>query len=198
MKTPFSRNVERQAVRMGEMIERLDVDAFALAYLREGDSYEQARMTCFNCSNTLQDTSISAPTERHGENHHRRANHRRRGGNDDSRRGPAIVGCLSLPLAAIATTAFAARAPAIRRSARSSGIKGVSVGAVTIHATLPRAAAQSSAARMPNAGPSLPSPRQVRRTYRTSAGRHWPLWQRSPFGAASVRARAEAFGRPEG
>jgi len=54
MKTSFSRNVERQARRMVDMIERLDVDTFKLAYLREGDSYEEARMTCFDCSNTTQ------------------------------------------------------------------------------------------------------------------------------------------------
>jgi hypothetical protein len=64
MKTPFSRNVERQAVRMGEMIQRLDVDPFVLAYLREGDGYEEARMTCFDCSNTarcLKWLNASAP-----------------------------------------------------------------------------------------------------------------------------------------
>jgi len=54
METPFSRNLERQAARMGEMVQRLDVDTFVLAYLREGDSYEEARMACFDCSNTTQ------------------------------------------------------------------------------------------------------------------------------------------------
>jgi hypothetical protein len=54
MKTTFSRDVELQDLRMGEMIDRLDVDTLKLARLREGDRYEEARMTCFECSNTAQ------------------------------------------------------------------------------------------------------------------------------------------------
>ncbi len=52
MSAPFFRQVERQARRMGDMIDRLDVDTLELACLRQGDAYVEARTTCFDCANT--------------------------------------------------------------------------------------------------------------------------------------------------
>jgi Family of unknown function (DUF6455) len=46
--TPY-RNVERRARRMNEMMERLDVDPVALARLREGSVYAEARNLCLFC-----------------------------------------------------------------------------------------------------------------------------------------------------
>lgn len=43
------RNVERQARRMNEMMERLDVAPAALARLRQGDVYAEARNLCLFC-----------------------------------------------------------------------------------------------------------------------------------------------------
>jgi hypothetical protein len=48
---PFS-SIARQAERMREMIDRLDVDTIKLACLGEGASYVQARLKCLDCSNT--------------------------------------------------------------------------------------------------------------------------------------------------
>jgi hypothetical protein len=48
------RDVERQARRMGEMVERLDVDTLKFVCLRDGESYARARTTCFDCANTAQ------------------------------------------------------------------------------------------------------------------------------------------------
>jgi hypothetical protein len=50
---PFS-SIGRQAERMKEMIDRLDVDPLKLACLREGESYVQARLKCLDCSNADQ------------------------------------------------------------------------------------------------------------------------------------------------
>lgn len=47
----FFRDVERQASRMGELIQRLDVDTLKLVCRDEGKAYAQARTTCFDCSN---------------------------------------------------------------------------------------------------------------------------------------------------
>ncbi len=48
------RPIERQAQRMREMIERLDVDTLKLACLRNGDAYVEARVKCLDCGNTGQ------------------------------------------------------------------------------------------------------------------------------------------------
>jgi hypothetical protein len=41
--------VERRALRMHEMMRRLDVDPAKLARLRGGDAYANARATCLSC-----------------------------------------------------------------------------------------------------------------------------------------------------
>jgi hypothetical protein len=46
----MSRHVERQATRMNEMMERLDVDPLKLARLRQGDAYLEARTRCLKCA----------------------------------------------------------------------------------------------------------------------------------------------------
>ena len=46
---PMSRRVERRAVRMHEMMRRLDVDAARLARLHGGDAYAEARARCLSC-----------------------------------------------------------------------------------------------------------------------------------------------------
>lgn len=46
---PLYRRVERQARRMHEVMERLDVDVGALARLRQGDAYAEARTRCLFC-----------------------------------------------------------------------------------------------------------------------------------------------------
>jgi hypothetical protein len=43
------RRVERRAVRMHEMMQRLDVDAAKLARQRGGDAYADARARCLSC-----------------------------------------------------------------------------------------------------------------------------------------------------
>lgn len=45
----MTRRVERQATRMHEMMERLDVDGAALARSGKGDAYMQARTRCLTC-----------------------------------------------------------------------------------------------------------------------------------------------------
>jgi hypothetical protein len=45
----MTRRVERQARRMHDMIQRLDVDTAALARLRQGDAYAEARTRCLWC-----------------------------------------------------------------------------------------------------------------------------------------------------
>lgn len=52
MKHPKFRQVERQARRMHEMMDRLDVDAASLARLDQGQAYAHARTRCLNCSET--------------------------------------------------------------------------------------------------------------------------------------------------
>jgi Family of unknown function (DUF6455) len=49
MRWPMVRRVERQARRMHDMMRRLDVDAAALARLRQGDAYAEARSRCLSC-----------------------------------------------------------------------------------------------------------------------------------------------------
>jgi hypothetical protein len=45
----MQRRVERQAVRMREMLDRLDIDPGALVRLRKGDAYAAARSLCLFC-----------------------------------------------------------------------------------------------------------------------------------------------------
>jgi Family of unknown function (DUF6455) len=49
MRWPMTRRVERQATRMHEMMERLNVDCAALARADQGDAYMQARTRCLTC-----------------------------------------------------------------------------------------------------------------------------------------------------
>jgi len=49
MDRPMHRRVERQAIRMHEMMDRLDVDPGALVRLRRGDAYARARSLCLFC-----------------------------------------------------------------------------------------------------------------------------------------------------
>ena len=46
---PMYRRVERRAVRMNEMMRRLNVDAAKLARVRCGDAHAEARATCLSC-----------------------------------------------------------------------------------------------------------------------------------------------------
>jgi hypothetical protein len=49
MAWPTVRRVERQAVRMHQMMDRLNVDPIALVRLRNGDAYAEARARCLFC-----------------------------------------------------------------------------------------------------------------------------------------------------
>src|SRR5262245_14755040 len=49
MEWPKFRRVERQARRLHEMMERVDVDPGALARLRHGEAYAEARTRCLFC-----------------------------------------------------------------------------------------------------------------------------------------------------
>jgi hypothetical protein len=46
---PMYHRVERRAVRMHEMMQRLDVDPARLARLRRGDAYAEAHARCLSC-----------------------------------------------------------------------------------------------------------------------------------------------------
>lgn len=50
----MTRRVERQATRMHEMMERLDVDGAALARVDRGQVYAQARARCLTCGTSDQ------------------------------------------------------------------------------------------------------------------------------------------------
>ena len=45
----MTRRVERQATRMHEMMDRLNVDTAALARARQGETYAEARALCLTC-----------------------------------------------------------------------------------------------------------------------------------------------------
>jgi hypothetical protein len=45
----MTRRVERQATRMHEVMDRLDVDVAALARARKGELYAEARTRCLTC-----------------------------------------------------------------------------------------------------------------------------------------------------
>lgn len=47
---PMVRHVERQAIRMHEMMDRLDVDPVKLARTAGGDAYAEARTRCLHCT----------------------------------------------------------------------------------------------------------------------------------------------------
>lgn len=49
MDWPMYRRVERQAVRMHEMMDRLGVDPVVFARLRQGEAYAEARSHCLFC-----------------------------------------------------------------------------------------------------------------------------------------------------
>ncbi len=51
MKWPMCCHVERQASRMHDMMERLDVDPAKLARLEGGEAYAKARLNCLRCPN---------------------------------------------------------------------------------------------------------------------------------------------------
>ena len=50
MRTNTCRSAERQAVRMHEMMRRLDVDPCAFIRLRRGEVYAEARARCLACA----------------------------------------------------------------------------------------------------------------------------------------------------
>lgn len=52
MNWPMYRRVERQATRLHEMLERLDVDVGTLARSRNGDVYAEARSICLFCGSS--------------------------------------------------------------------------------------------------------------------------------------------------
>jgi hypothetical protein len=47
---PMSRTVERQARRLVEVMQRLEVDPLRLARERRGEAYAEARLRCLHCS----------------------------------------------------------------------------------------------------------------------------------------------------
>lgn len=52
MEWMMHRTVERQAIRMQKMMERLNVDAVEFIRLKHGDVYAKARSTCLFCQNS--------------------------------------------------------------------------------------------------------------------------------------------------
>jgi hypothetical protein len=51
MDWPMFRTVERQAIRMAKMMEKLGVDPLKLVRLRRGEAYSEARTKCLHCAN---------------------------------------------------------------------------------------------------------------------------------------------------
>lgn len=51
MDWPMFRTVERQAIRMAKMMEKLGVDPGKLVRLRRGEAYADARTKCLQCTN---------------------------------------------------------------------------------------------------------------------------------------------------
>ena len=49
---PMFRNVERQATRMHDMMNKLDVKGIDVARVRSGEAYAEARTKCLDCHNT--------------------------------------------------------------------------------------------------------------------------------------------------
>ncbi len=54
------RTVERQAVRMHEMMKHLNVDAAAFVRQGRGDVYAEARSTCLICQEGAEDSGEAA------------------------------------------------------------------------------------------------------------------------------------------
>lgn len=54
MDWPRFRHVERQARRLSDMIEKLDVDTLSLIRLRQGNAYAEARTKCLHCTNAAE------------------------------------------------------------------------------------------------------------------------------------------------
>ena len=52
MEWPLQRAVERQAIRMHQMMDRLEVDTVAFVRLRMGEAYAEARSRCLVCHQT--------------------------------------------------------------------------------------------------------------------------------------------------
>ena len=52
MPRAICKTVERRATRMHQMMERLEADALALARLRNGDGYAEARSRCLQCEDS--------------------------------------------------------------------------------------------------------------------------------------------------
>jgi len=52
MQSAITKTVERRAIRMHQMMERLRVDPHALIRLRNGEAYAEARSTCFRCEDS--------------------------------------------------------------------------------------------------------------------------------------------------
>ena len=50
MLRPADRSAERQAIRMHQMMHRLDVDIAAFIRVRNGEAYVEARSRCLKCS----------------------------------------------------------------------------------------------------------------------------------------------------
>ena len=48
---PVSRSAERQAIRMHQMMNRLDIDPSVFARLKNGEAYAEARTRCLRCGN---------------------------------------------------------------------------------------------------------------------------------------------------
>ena len=51
MDWPMFRTVERQAIRMAKMMERLRVDPVKLVRLRRGEAFSEACKKCLHCTN---------------------------------------------------------------------------------------------------------------------------------------------------
>ena len=49
MDWPMFRQVERRAIRLHQMMARLDVDIAKFTRMRRGDAYAEARARCLNC-----------------------------------------------------------------------------------------------------------------------------------------------------
>lgn len=65
MNWPITRLVERRALRLGEMIERLHTDPLLLVRLHQGDVYSEARAVCIACHHATECLAwLDAPPSR--------------------------------------------------------------------------------------------------------------------------------------
>lgn len=68
MDMPMVRRVERLAVRMQQMMDRVGADAATLARLRSGDAFLEARTACLHCGTSDRCLRwLDAPLRRPGE-----------------------------------------------------------------------------------------------------------------------------------